>query len=307
MITFEKAISEYLDFIKLKKKPQSFRSINSRLNNYVLPYFNKENIYDLKAIDYLKWQTQIDKLGFKYRYKKTLHYAVVGLLNFCMTFYDLEINVASKVGNFKNIDEVTNNINFWTINEFKKFISVVDNKNYKALFNFLFFTGCRQGEALALTFNDINDNLIKINKTISKEHHNGKRAITLPKTKKSIRNILIDSNLENEIQGLRDHYITNNKDFNNNFYIFGGISPLAPTTIERWKNYYCDKAKVKRIRIHDFRHSHATLLLSNNVPIIAISSRLGHSNTSITLDVYSHLVPEDEKRVIQTLNSLRLI
>ena len=59
--------------------------------------------------------------------------------------------------------------------------------------------------------------------------------------------------------------------FEDNWFIFGGLEPLSPSTIGRRKNEYCDKADVKKIRIHDFRHSHASLLLSKNVPITVIS------------------------------------
>ena len=88
--------------------------------------------------------------------------------------------------------------------------------------------------------------------------------------------------------------------------MFGDTKPLSPSTIERYKNKYCKIANVKQIRIHDFRHSHATLLIYNNVPIQDISKRLGHANVSTTLDVYTHVIEDKEKRVINTLNKIRL-
>ena len=78
---------------------------------------------------------------------------------------------------------------------------------------------------------------------------------------------------------------------------------MARTTIKSKKDHY-EKAKVKKIRIHDFRHSHASLLLSWNIPISVISKRLGHSDISMTLKVYSHLMPLDEEKAINTLNNL---
>lgn len=70
------------------------------------------------------------------------------------------------------------------------------------------------------------------------------------------------------------------------------------------KNYYCKKANVKQITIHEFRHSHACLLFKNNVPIEDVSHRLGHSTISMTMDVYLKYLPHNEKRVISTLNSI---
>lgn len=93
--------------------------------------------------------------------------------------------------------------------------------------------------------------------------------------------------------------------FEDNWYLFGGIHPLAPTTIGRKKDKYCALANVKKIRIHDFRHSHASLLLSKNVPIIFISKRLGHSDINMTLGTDSHMIPNDEDKAIDILNHLK--
>lgn len=99
-------------------------------------------------------------------------------------------------------------------------------------------------------------------------------------------------------------YSTIYPDFNNNYYIFGGNKPLSPTTIERKKNNWCIESGVKQIRIHDFRHSHATILVNSDLPIKAISERLGHGDVAFTINTYVHTNSEDEKRVIRTLSSL---
>ena len=304
-MNFEKIANEYLSFISIKGKPQSIRSINSRINCYILPYFKKYNIEDITKEIYLNWQIEIEKKDFSYSYKKSLHFTMVAIFNHANKFYDLNYNIPSRVGNFTNNYELEKNINIWSYNEYKKFINLVEESIYKELFDFMYFTGCRLGECLALTFNDINTNKIFINKTISKEYINGKRQITRPKTKKSIRTIHIDNFLKNEINNLRKYYNKLYGCFQEDYYIFGGIKPLSPTTIERKKNYYCKIAKVKQIRLHDFRHSHASLLIENNIPISEISNRLGHSNVNTTLSVYIHLINNDEKRVLTAINTLR--
>lgn len=304
---FINIVNDYMSFIELKGKPQSIRSIKSRINNYILPYFEKYNIEDINKNVYINWQRYIESLGFKYRYKKSLHYTNVAIFNYANKFYDINNNIPSKVGNFNNCYDIENKTDIWDYSDFKKFINEVDNNIYKALFNFMYFTGCRLGECLALTFKDLNNNIITINKTISKEFINGKRQITTPKTKKSIRDIHIDNLLKNELNNLRDYYINNNIDYQESFYIFGGKKALSPSTIERKKNYYCNKTNIKQIRLHDFRHCHASLLLSQGVPISAISERLGHSDINITLSTYVHLLPKDEEKVLTAINTLRLI
>ena len=94
-------------------------------------------------------------------------------------------------------------------------------------------------------------------------------------------------------------------DFNDDWFIFGGLNPLSPSTIGRKKDKYCKLAEVKKIRIHDFRHSHASLLLSMNVPITVISERLGHSDINMTLNTYSHMIPKDEDKAVDILNQIK--
>lgn len=307
-ITFEEACRSYLNYVKLKDKQTSYRNISNRVNNYIVPYFSDKTIDQLKSIDYLNWQMNIEELNFKYRYKKTLHYCFVTFLNYCINFYDLKENAAAKVGNFKN-EEIEDTGSVWTIEEFNKFIQVVDDPIYNTLFELLFYTGVRMGEALALTFNDFDfeNGIISINKTITRFFKNGDRIITTPKTKKSIRRISIDSCMKNKILELRDYYNKNYYNFNSEFRIFGGDKVIPPTTLTRKKNKYCELADVKIIKIHEFRHSHACLLFKNGVPVDEISYRLGHSTISMTMDVYLRFIPKNEKRVLETLNSIRLV
>ncbi len=306
-ITFEEAIEEYLNYLKLKDKEQSIMKIKNRINLHILPYLKEQNIFEFTKKDYIDWQIEISKHNYKYSYKKTIHYCFVSFLNFCIKFLDLDRNVASIVGNFKNNDIIQKG-NILELEEFNKFISTVDNIIFKNLFCFLYFTGARIGEALALNWNDINfyNNTIYINKTITKELYNGNKIISNPKTKSSTRYIMLDDHMIKDLYNLKIYYEKNDTNFNNNYYIFGGIKTLSITTITRYKNKYCDLSKVKRIKLHEFRHSHACLLYMNDVPISEISNRLGHSNISITIDTYLRNLPNKEKRVISTLNHLRL-
>lgn len=297
---FEEAYFKYLSYLKLKVKPQSYNKIKNRFKNNIMEYFKNKKISDINEENILLWQIEIEKKGFSYSYKKTLYFTLVGFYNFLIKFNYIDKNIVKNVGNFKNIYELKKDIDFFTYEDYKKFIDVIDNDLYKLLFEFLFFTGVRLGEALALKNSDVLDDKIIINKTISKECFNGNRIITNPKTKKSIRTIQIDNILK---QKLEKH---KKKNFSNESFLFGDTKPLSPSTIERYKNKYCKIANVKQIRIHDFRHSHATLLIYNNVPIQDISKRLGHANVSTTLDVYTHVIEDKEKRVINTLNKIRL-
>ncbi len=304
-LTFEKAYKEFLKYEVNKQKPTSLLAFDRKFKKNVLPYFGKMKIRNISAKIYINWQIEINKKKYSYNYKKNIHYCMCAFYEYLKIYYPIKNNVPKIVGNFKEdfiYKEKEREI--WNAEEFKKFISNVDQPIYHALFNFLFLTGCRKGEALAINFNDIKENYIVINKSISKEQFEGKRLILTPKTKKSIRNIQIDKELLSEISSLRKYYNTNFKNFNNNFYIFGGNKPIPTSTLEKYKNFYCDKAKVKRIRIHDFRHSNASLLYNNGIPVFTISKRLGHSSIKTTLDTYIHQEEDNEKRAVEMLSSL---
>lgn len=307
-ITFDNIMGDYLRYLNFKLKLNTYDSNQRKIKTYILSYFKDKNIYDLTTRDYLEWQIYINEFNFSYNYKSSLHYCFTSFLDYCMLYHDLKTNVARKVGNFSNNNLEEENGNIWTINEFNQFISSVDDKVYHTLFDLFFYTGVRKGEALALKWNDIdfNNNTIKINKSITRFKRDNHNIITTPKTKKSIRTISIDNLLKNELLNLQEYYITNDINFNNNYFVFGGKKSISFTSLERNKNKYCDKSKVKRIKIHEFRHSHACLLFSNNVPINDISNRLGHSDISMTMNTYLKYLPKDEKRVINTLNQLRL-
>lgn len=304
-ITFEQLYEDYIEYKKLKNKAQSLRAIKSRFKNHILPYFKDYKLNKITNSVYIKWQIEIEKKGFKHKYNSNLHGAMVNILNYAVKFYGLKENIASLTGNFKRKTELIKKVDFWSQEEFQQFINVVENNVYKALFDTLYYTGIREGEALALNWNDFKANkYLNISKTISKESVNNKRVINTPKTANSIRDVTLDDELIKELNDLKDFY-KKFIDFNDSWFIFGGIKPLAPTTIGRKKDKYCEMAKVKKIRIHDFRHSHASLLLSMNVPITVISERLGHSDITMTLNTYSHMIPKDEDKAVEIINQMR--
>lgn len=304
-ILFEELWVNYEKYIRLKQKRQSYRKTVSKFNNHILPYFSKYPINKINASVYTRWQIEIESKGYKHKYNTSLHSSMVTILNYAIKFYDLKENIASKIGNFSKKNELSKNVDFWTLEEFNKFIDVVDDNVYKLFFETLYYTGLRQGECLALTWNDFQDNYLNINKTISKEKVDGEYIINTPKTPGSIRKVSLDDDL---IQKLKEFQEVSEKmiGFEKDWFIFYGLNPLSPTTIARKKNTYCEKSGVKKIRIHDFRHSHASLLLSLGVPITVISKRLGHTDINMTLNTYSHLIPKDEDKAITILNSIKM-
>ena len=151
-----------------------------------------------------------------------------------------------KVGNFRKKYE-ENKRDFYNLKEFNLFIRNLDNNIYKQFFNLMFFTGIRPGEALALKFSDLQGDYIHITKTINSH---GNREIDSPKTKSSIRKIKIDRILKNDLLRLKMYYEKVYNKSNFDYFVFGGIKLLAPTTINRYKLKACQKANLRPITLY---------------------------------------------------------
>lgn len=302
---FEDACSKFLEYKKNEVGIQTYDLICRNFKLHIIPYFENKKIKDICLDDILNWERCIEEKGYTYEYNSSLFTKMCQLYKFLMNFYDVKFNIMNKAPKFKNNTTTERKTDIWSKKEFKKFIKVTkEDVVYNGLFEFMFLTGARIGEVSALRFSDIEDNYVVISKSLSKICKNGERLIQPTKTKK-IRKIRIDRKIKHKINNLRKYYIKKYNDFNNDFYIFGGKSPLALTTIKRKKDNYCKIAGVKQIRIHDFRHSNATIIYNKTKNAKLVQYRLGHQKIDTTFNYYVHISKNEEKRAIKALNLLR--
>lgn len=189
---------------------------------------------------------------------------------------------------------------FYTKKEFEQFITGFDNVVYKSFFILMFYTGCRPSEAMALKFSDVKGNYLSINKSIERR---GNRDICTTKNIYSVRDVVLCKKVMKCILELKKYYTVKYGQYFNDYFIFGGVKPLSGTSIDRYKLKACEKANIRPITQHQFRHSYATYLISNGIPINAVSKLLGHSSVDTTARVYVHQDLTQEKRVLNTLNS----
>jgi len=301
-MTLEILFELFKDYKKLRQKESTFMSFVQTIRDYVLPHFAKKKITDITPAQIIDWQTTIDKLPIKFRTKERIFATFISLMNYAVDFYNMPINPVSKAGNFKN-NELKPDMKFWTEKEFEQFISVIKDLTYKAFFSTLYLTGARKGEAMALTWHDINftTDTISITKSYTDKVFGGGYKITTPKTKSSIRQVLAPRNLIDILQRLQAEH-QQYEGYTDKCFVFGFSRPLPTTTVTRKKQEYCKLANVKEIRIHDFRHSHASLLINKEQNILLVAQRLGHSDINQTLNTYSHLFPNKQKELMSSLN-----
>ncbi len=285
---------------KTEPKRQSTLDVHSNIfEKHILPYFGdmcisditKETIYDWQRIMKNKTYGK-DNRHYKDTYLKTVNNQLSAVLNYAVSHCDLKDNPCTRVGIMGS--DKSEVMQFWTEEEFKKVVAMEKDILFKTLFYFLFYSGCRIGEALALTINnfDFDNNSVFITKTLSKQR--GKSYLQDPKTEKSRREIVLPSKIMDLIQALFDRTYDKNPD--------NPIFPVGRTTVRTHIDNAAKKAGIKRIRIHDFRHSHASLLIERNEPINLVADRLGHENPSITLKTYSHVYSARNKKLAEDLD-----
>ena len=303
-ITFKELYQKYFEYVSKSLKPSSIYDIEHNFKNHILPIFSDMKVYEISKHDILNWQNnlnnQVYKCGaiykpYKYEFKSKLRGQLSNVFKFAIYYYDLPTNPVSQVAPFKSTEQ-KQEMQVWSLEQFQKFISSFKSNEleYKSLFAFLYLTGCRKGEALALTWQDIDfsSNKVTINKNITRKSKNNRYEVVSTKTRE-YRTIAIPDNLIQLLTTLRDS--------KNSIYVFGDKDPLADTTISRVFYKHIKETGLPQIHIHCLRHSHASLLISNGESIVMVAKRLGHSSIEQTLNTYSHLMPDDEKKMLKNL------
>ncbi len=302
-MTVGELYEQYKHYVSLHNKTASIKSTDNALRLHVLPIFENTPVKKLTVLEIEKWQEYIIQKGISYEYKSKIYKIFTAMMNYAVKHNYVESNVVSRVGNFKNTDPKKEML-FWTEQEFITFYKSIDDINWRTFFSFLYFTGCRKGEALALNWNDINftTNEVSITKSINRQGNiNGSYEITTPKNRSSYRNILLPTKLVSIMKEYLD-YCKDYVGFTMDCFVFGVNEPFSECTIRENMIKYENNAGVKHIRVHDLRHSHASLLINKGQNILIVSKRLGHSDITQTLNTYSHLMPNTQKEIIEALN-----
>ena len=204
--------------------------------------------------------------------------------------------------NFTNPNELKKEMLYYTKEEFNKFINCESDIKWICFFSTLFYCGLRQGEALALNWNniDFNTKSLKITKILANKIKGQKYTILPPKTKGSYKTIPIPPNLFNKFKELLEEQ-KKYSNFSYDWFIFGNVFPLATTTIQARRDKLCNLSNVKKIRIYDFRHSCASLLINNGANINLVARFLGHDNIATTLNTYSHFYQSDLTLLVKNI------
>lgn len=297
----------YLAFYKYqedKVKETTLHTYKDRMRYMAL--LDNIKVKDFNLQHYEMWRKKILEYNLSNRTRNYIYKFLKTIMNFGTKWYGLNFSqIYPKMTNFTNPNEIKKEMEFWTYEEFNKFIMVEEDLTFKCLFKTLYFCGLRKGEARALNWNDIDftNKTIRINKGLSDNVNGKKYIITSPKTLTSNRTLPIPKELLSDLKELKCK-VMEYTNYNEDWFVFGNAIPLGDDVIRRRKNNNCKRAEVKEIRIHDFRHSCASLLINSGADITLVAKFLGHSKIDETLNTYSHMFKNKLNNIIGIIDNL---
>ena len=291
---FEEFWKMYYADMETRLREHTMRTKKYIVDLKILPYFGKKRVNDITAADIRQWQNELIKKGYSPTYLKTIYNQLSAIFNYAVRYYDLKSNPCAKAGSMGK--SKAEEMDFWTGEEFRKFIDSVMNKRLSYMaFMTLYWTGMRLGELLALTPKDVDLEKRTISITKSYQRLGRKDVITSPKTPKSKRVITIPEFLAADIKDYMDSLYDLRED--------DRLFPITKYYLEHEMQRGIKESGVKRIRLHDLRHSHASLLIELGFSPLEIANRLGHEKVETTLNTYAHLYPNKQTKLADRLDS----
>lgn len=300
-MTFQNFVERYKEDRRNRIKDSTWESKDHIIRTKLLPYFGRLKMSSITPQQIIRWQNELinyrDKNGKPYSpvYLKTIQNQLSAIFNHAVRYYNLKENPCVKAGSMGK--KKSREMLFWTKDEYLKFIDAMMDKPLSFYaFEMLYWCGIREGELLALTPADFDfdKRTVTISKTF--QHTGGKDIVTPPKTEKSNRTITMPLFLADEIQ----EYLKMQYDIGLDDRLF----PITKSYLYREMQRGCKDTGVKRIRIHDLRHSHISLLIDQGFSAVAIADRVGHESIDITYN-YAHLFPSKQAEMADKLDMER--
>lgn len=292
---FASFVEVYFEDKAPRLKERSIMTKRILFETKIIPYFGEKQMNEITLVDIIKWQNALLNQDYKPTYLRMIQNQVTALFNHAERFYQLKENPCKKVDKMGRAN--AKELNFWTKDEYEQFIQGFTEKEemYRIIFQMLFWLGCRVGELLALTSEDIDfeGGTVSISKTYYRRNQTD--YITPPKTESSNRKITIPKFLQEELKNFLDRQYGLTPEER--------IFPITDRAIQKKMKQKTELAKLKPIRVHDLRHSHIAFLIEKGLQPLVIAQRVGHDSVNTTMNIYGHLYPNKQKQVADMLNA----
>lgn len=313
-LKFKEVYEKWLEVYSNTVKESTLATTIRMIEGHVLPDLGKYYIDKINMLDCQKAVNKWFEIAPR-TYKKYLRYANK-IFHYAMHLELIDSSPMDKVIR-PRVKPKQRYINFYNRDDLQIYLDNAKKQSNEAytLFYVLAYTGLRCGEALALEWQDIDflNATLKVERTLS----TGLKNRLLLQTPKTIDSKRIIGLTQDTIRVLREWQREQLKSSNvisigrgsvdESKFIFNGEVnnypanvPLSTSTVDRWNRLIAKKARLKHIRVHDFRHTHASLLFDSGASMQDVKDRLGHASIKTTMDVYTHL---PKKRKEETLNN----
>lgn len=305
--------SEWLNtYGRTHLRPNILDSYTQMIKNHLLPFLGAKQLTALTASDMDARYAAMVNDGLSSTTVRYLHRITHTMLKVAIKKGKLYHNVAKDADPPKIIRPI---MEVWNETELACFEETMaeNNCNYSQIYHMLDGTGARIGEVLGCQWRDlrlaIDSPKWSVQRTV-KKRDNGEWLTNPTKTTKSRRSIVLPQSLVLVLRRLREQKEADaeywGKYFNEDDYVFArpdGTLPDSHHINKVFKNIAV-RAGLKPIRLHDLRHTHATLLLLAGVHPKIVSERLGHASVAITLDIYSHVLPGMQEAAVVIFDAM---
>ncbi len=270
----------------------------SIVDKWLLPFFRDLPVNEIDAVTIRAWQNSVmaainprTDRPYADTYIRSINSRLSAIFNFAVRFYGLGSNPCHAAGFMGK--KKAGRMEFWTLAEFGSAMDQVSNWSFKLAFSLMFWLGLREGECLALRPTDfLPSKMVRVDKTFHRRE--GEDTFGPPKTDNSVRDLAMPDFLYEEVlRYLGALYEIGDQD--RVFYFQKG-------TLGRVLDEAAAAAGVKRIRVHDLRHSHAAHLVELGYSIVAVPERLGDT-VEVAMSTYAHLYPDKMGEVVADLNA----
>lgn len=312
-MTVQQLYDEYTAVKKHEVRITTLEKTKSILNREVIPIFGETKIDKLNIPLLQKWKTSVAEKELAVITKNHIYTEFRALLNYAVKMEYIPKNPLNSIGNFKNpeFETAEEKLHYYTAEQFKKYIAVakshigtISDYGYYVFFNIAFYTGMRKGEINALKWTDIDGDFVHVRRSVAQKVKGSSIIETPPKNKSSYRTLQMPQPLIEILTEYKNRCMRL-KGFTDDYRVCGGISCLSDTMISNKNIEFATEAGLPIIRIHDFRHTHASLLVNEGINIQEIARRLGHSKIETTWNTYAHLYPKEEERAVSILNKIK--
>lgn len=296
-VKFYTVAKDYIDFTSDRNVKKTTQDKIHILDTYFNDIKNKRiDVITPNMVRALLQDPKIQSLSTERKNK--IYNVLKATFSHAQMFYGLKDNPMRSIPRFqKTSEERLKEMNIYTPEQFNTFYDAVSKskQEYAEFFFVLYWTGMRKNELRSLTFSCYNGKSVHVWRQLD----NTNNFYTL-KTKGSTRKIALDKRTRNVIENQIKRY-QDMPGFSEDWFIFGGYEPLPKTNIDREKQKALKAGKLPYIRIHDFRHSHASYLIEKGVNMYKISKRLGHSSIEMTMNRYGHLLDVEEDEITSAI------